>query len=295
MKPVLKASLVMAAALAAAFWYLTRPLPLGPGALPEHAADSANGERVFHAAGCGACHGQDLSGGLELKTSFGIFRAPNISPDPDDGIGSWTTLDFANALLRGLTPSGRHLYPAFPYPSYTRITAADVIDLKAYLDSFEPVPGRVADSSLRFPWNLRRGIGLWKRLYLDPRPVIEFAKTDPVLERGRYLVEALGHCGACHTPRNALGGPEYSHWLGGAPNMERKGRVPNITPSPAGLASWSGRDIAYYLKSGFTPDYDTVGGSMVDVQENIAKLPDSDRVAIATYLKAIPPVPGGAD
>ena len=114
-------------------------------------------------------------------------------------------------------------------------------------------------------------------------------------QRGRYLVEALGHCGACHTPRNFLAGPDFSRWLGGAPSLEGDGRVPNITPSRDGLESWSTADIAYYLKSGFTPDFDTVGGAMVDVQENLARLPDADREAIAAYLKAVPPVSDPAD
>jgi mono/diheme cytochrome c family protein len=175
------------------------------------------------------------------------------------------------------------------------MAAGDVIDLKAYLDTFAPVRTKVAASSLRFPWSIRRGVGLWKRLYLDPRPVIDVDPESPVLLRGRYLVEALGHCGECHTPRNLLGASDTSRWLAGAPSLDGEGKVPNITPSKRGLASWSSNDIAYYLKSGFTPDYDTVGGSMVEVQENIAKLPDSDREAIAAYLKAIPAVPGSVD
>lgn len=295
MKRALKTLVALALAAGLVFWFFSRPKPLAPSDLPQHQGDPANGELVFHAAGCAACHGDNLAGGLELKTAFGTFRVPNITPDTQDGIGAWSLLDFVNAVQRGLSPSGQHFYPAFPYSSYVRMTPADVIDLKAYLDTFEPVAGRVPDSTLRFPFSIRRGIGLWKRLYLDPSPVIDVPESDRVLQRGRYLVEALGHCGACHTPRNFLAGPDFSRWLGGAPSLEGDGRVPNITPSRDGLESWSTADIAYYLKSGFTPDFDTVGGAMVDVQENLARLPDADREAIAAYLKAVPPVSDPAD
>jgi mono/diheme cytochrome c family protein len=277
--------------VAALLWWLTRPAGIDPRSLPSGPGDVANGELVFHAGGCSACHGKDLAGGLEMSTDFGLFRVPNISPHPDAGIGGWSLTDFADAILRGVSPDGRHYYPAFPYTSYTRMFPGDVVDLKAYLDTFSPVDHRVAGHELSFPWNIRRGIGLWKMRYLDPDPVIATDRDDTVVERGRYLVEALGHCGECHTPRDAFGGLDTSRWLAGAPNPEGEGRVPNITPGMDGLGSWSTRDIAYYLESGFTPDFDTVGGSMVEVQENIALLPASDREAIATYLKFIPPVP----
>lgn len=279
------------ALLAAAFWALTLPSRIAPEDLPAHTPELANGERLFHAGGCAACHGERLEGGLEMKTAFGTFTVPNISPDPDAGIGGWTTLDFVNAMSRGIAPDGRHYYPAFPYASYTRMDLRDVIDLKAWLDGFEPAADRAAAHDLGFPWNIRRGIGLWKRLYLDPAPVVAFESPSAALERGRYLVESAGHCGECHTPRDRLGGLVPSRWLGGAPDPEGEGRIPNITPHEDGLGEWSEKDIAWYLKSGFKPDYDTVGGSMVEVQENLARLPDEDRAAIAAYLKAIPALP----
>jgi len=224
-------------------------------------------------------------------TPFGTFRVPNISPDPVAGIGAWRELDFINAMRSGVSPDGRHYYPAFPYTSYTRMNLPDLLDLKAYLDSFDPVDAIVPDHDLDFPWNLRRAIGLWKLLYLDARPVLAKATGDPLLEQGRYLVESVGHCAECHTPRDWLGGLRRGYWLAGAPSLDGEGRVPNITPSEDGLAGWSDRDIVRYLTSGFTPDYDTVGGSMAKVQENLALLPDSDRAAIAAYLKAVPPLP----
>jgi mono/diheme cytochrome c family protein len=276
------------------FWWLTQPAALSSGDLPIHEADPENGRQVFNAGGCISCHGPDLGGGLEMHSDFGTFLVPNISPDSMYGIGGWSTLDLVNAMMLGVSPQGSHYYPSFPYTSYTRMKVQDVIDLKAYLDSFEPVANRVGPHELGFPWSLRRGLGLWKLRYLEQGSVVESESDDVVLARGRYLVEAPGHCGECHTPRDSFGGLLLSQWLAGAPNPDGEGRVPNITPHEEGLGSWSESDIAYYLESGFMPDYDTVGGSMVEVQENMAKLPDSDRKAIAAYLKSIPvhPAPG---
>jgi mono/diheme cytochrome c family protein len=299
---LLKAALVLGAALLVAAWWLTRPAPMPASALPEHTADAVAGERVFWAGGCASCHATPvdgkrargeaklrLGGGLELETPFGVFRVPNISPHAD-GIGEWSDLDFVNAMQRGVSPAGRHYYPSFPYGSYTRMTIEDTLDLKAFIDSLSPVPGRVDDHALDFPWSLRRGIGVWKRLHLDDAPVIALDRPDDKLARGQYLVEGAGHCGECHTSRDAFGGLELSRWLAGAPNPEGKGRIPNITPAGKGIAGWSAADLVYYLESGFTPDFDTVGGSMVAVQENLARLPAEDREAIVAYLKAIPAI-----
>ena len=144
--------------------------------------------------------------------------------------------------------------------------------------------------SLGFPWSMRGGIGLWKRRYLDAEPVVRLDAENAEIARGRALVEGAGHCGECHTPRDRLGGMMSERWLAGAPSLEGEGSTPNITPAGKNIAAWSASDIAYYLESGFTPDFDTVGGSMVAVQENMAKLTAADRAAIAAYLKAIPPV-----
>jgi mono/diheme cytochrome c family protein len=284
-------------------WWLTAPRPLNAASLPDHQPSAAAGERIFWAAGCASCHatpvngkraqGDDkllLGGGLALETPYGIFRVPNISPHRGDGIGGWSMLEFVNAMQRGVSPDGRHYYPAFPYTSYARMAAGDVMDLKAYLDTLAPVAGRVADHSLRFPWTLRRGIGLWKRRYLGDAPVLDLTDADAAVRRGQTLVEGAGHCGECHTPRDAFGGLLAARWLGGAPNPEGEGRVPNITPAGKNTAGWSAADLAYYFESGFTPDFDTVGGSMVAVQENLAKLSDADRKAIAAYLQAVPAV-----
>ncbi|MBO0661019.1 cytochrome c [Jiella sp. MQZ9-1] len=273
----------------------------------EGSGDASRGERMFWAGGCVSCHapskakGDDrlkLGGGDPLNTDFGTFHAPNISPDPDDGIGRWTLADFANAMQRGVDPTGRHLYPAFPYTSYVTMKKQDIADLWAFLKTLPPVKGKAPANDLIFPFNIRPAVGLWKLVFLgDGRPVIQLPEdASKAAHTGQYLVEGPGHCGQCHTPRSfgGAGGLETGEWLAGAPNPDGKGRIPNITPSNAGIGSWSANDITYFLESGFTPDFDSVGGSMVEVQENMAKLTKADREAIAAYLKAIPPQDGAA-
>lgn len=280
----------MAAGLAL-FGWLTRVEPIEAVSLPRHTPDLANGARMFHAGGCASCHGADLGGGLELVTAFGSFHVPNISPHPERGIGGWSEADFVSAMKRGVSPDGEHYYPAFPYTSYAGMDVPDLLDLKAWLDTVPALDSTVPPHDLRVPWNLRRGIGLWKRLYLDDAPVLEVPAGNEQLARGRYLVESVGHCAECHTPRDALGGLQKAQWMAGGANPDGDGRVPNITPHSDGLQAWSEKDIARYLKSGFTPDYDTVGGSMAKVQENLARLPEDDRAAIVAYLRALPPRP----
>lgn len=276
--------------------FLTRPVALPQGALPEHTVDIVNGEHIFHAGGCVSCHSSTedetehpvLGGGLEMETPFGIFRVPNISPHPANGIGGWSAMEFASAMHMGVSPTGRHYYPSFPYPSYHRMTLEDVLDLKAYLDTLPIAKNPNAEHTLKFPWNIRAGIGLWKIINLDSAAVIQVPENEKQLQRGRYLVEGPGHCGECHTPRNWSAGLDSAHWLAGAANPDGEGKVPNITSDKSGLAEWAQADIEYYLQSGFTPDFDTVGSSMVKVQENMARLTEADRAAIAAYLIYIP-------
>jgi len=292
---------ILVVAGAALFWFLTAPEPLDAAQLPAHAADIANGERIFHVGGCSSCHAAPdakgdeklkLGGGRELQTDFGLFRVPNISPDLETGIGGWSTLDFVNAVMRGVSPQGAHFYPAFPYASYAKMHVEDVIDLKAFIATLPPVSNRVAGHELSFPFNIRRGVGLWKLLYLSDAPVIDLAADEATL-RGRYLAEGPGHCGECHTPRDFMGGLKTAQWLAGAPNPEGRGTIPNITPGPGGL-TWSEDEIVDAFKTGFKPDFDTLGSSMGDVQANLAHLPDDDLHAIAAYLKAVPPLASAA-
>lgn len=281
----------------AGFWVLTRPS--GPpaatlAAVAAHAADPAAGERVFWAAGCAGCHSAPgltmqspvedrlvLSGGRRLASDFGTFVVPNVSPHPTAGIGGWTQEQFATAVLAGVSPGGAHYYPAFPYTSYIRMTPGDVADLWAFWQTLPPDAAPSAPHELGFPFTMRRGIGLWKWLNLDPDFVTAAAPGTPV-ERGRYLVEALAHCGECHTPRDATGGLQTANWLAGAPNPSGQGRIPPIPPQ-----GWSAEDISAYLFSGFTPSFDVVGGAMADVVAHMARLTDDDRNAIAAYLLAL--------
>ena len=283
---------------AAVAWILSAPRPLDADQLANLPTGSATaGEQVFYAGGCASCHaapkaeGDDklkLAGGHEFATPFGTFVAPNISPDATAGIGSWSLAEFANAMKRGIRPDGVHYYPAFPYPSYSRMTDQDVADLWAYMATLPKVAEAAPDHQVPFPFNIRRTLGFWKLLYLKPEMVVDVPADDPVLLRGRYLVEALGHCAACHTPRNILGGPDLGSWMAGGAAPEGQGRIPNITPHPDGIGDWSLTDIVYSLETGFTPEFDSFGSTMADVQLNMAQLPEADRQAIAAYLKHIP-------
>ena len=260
----------------------------------EKGGDPAAGRRMFFAGGCESCHktpGQPdplrLGGGLELKTPFGSFYPPNISSDPVDGIGAWRPVDLANALLSGVSPRGQHYYPAFPYTSNQRMNPSDVADLAAFLRTLPALRGRPPSHKLLFPFSIRRAVGLWKLLYFDNAGLQPAPKQNVQWNLGRYLVEGPGHCGECHTPRNLLGAMERNLKLAGAPAPDGKGNAPNLTRV---LGDWTDADIAEALTSGFTPVGDVLGGGMTDVVRNLAQLPQSDREAIAVYLKSLPPL-----
>lgn len=256
--------------------------------------DATRGAYLAKAAGCVGCHTEakdgatPYAGGRALKTPFGTFYGPNITPHASAGLGRWTDADFVRALRLGLRPDGAHYFPAFPYPSFTRITDSDMRDLWAYLRTLPPSARPNQSHELRFPFGWRFLVWGWKWLFFSPGVFSADPKRAPLLERGAYLVEALGHCGECHTPRNALGGLDRARWLGGAANPSGKGTIPNITPAKL---TWSEAEILEYLTTGFTPDYDVVGGQMAHVVENMGKLPAGDRQAVAAYLKRVPGVP----
>ena len=281
----------------AAFWAVTTPAMVPASALAPYTPDLANGKTMFYAGGCAGCHatpGQEdktrLGGGLALKSPFGTFYVPNISPDPNDGIGAWSEADFVTALWKGTSPHGEHYYPALPYTSYQRMKLEDVRDLFGYLKSLPPVAGRQRNHAMMFPFNIRRGVGLWKLLFLDGQPF----KPDPTQSaqwnRGAYLVNGPGHCAECHSPRNLAGGIIASQRFAGGPNPDGEGWIPNITQK--GLSDWSEKEIAYMLETGMTPDGDSVGSSMTEVVRNCSQLSADDRTAIAAYIKSLPPVEG---
>ncbi|MBD8685635.1 MULTISPECIES: cytochrome c [unclassified Rhizobium] len=257
-----------------------------------------NGETLFWAGGCASCHAapdatgdalKTLAGGQALPSPFGTFHMPNISPDPQHGIGAWSLAQFGDAMTRGVGKDGEHLYPSFPYNSHARMTPQDINDLFAYLKTLPASTNDAPGHDLPFPFNIRLVLGGWKFLYFDKgEPRVEIANANAQVVRGQYLVEGPGHCGECHTPRDALGGFMKGQWLAGGPNPEGEGRIPDIRPESQTIGSWSEADIANYLETGFTPDFDSAGGSMVKVQQNMARLPAEDRQAIAAYLKALP-------
>jgi mono/diheme cytochrome c family protein len=253
--------------------------------------DAAAGAQVFHAAGCASCHAAPeatgdarlvLAGGQRFPSDFGTFVAPNISPHPEAGIGGWTRTEFASAVLRGVSPDGAHYYPAFPYTAYGLMSATEVADLWAFMQTLPASAAPSARHELGFPFNIRRSVAVWKLLNGGPEWVLDPTPTD----RGRHLVEALAHCGECHTPRDRLGRLDTARWMAGAPNPSGQGRIPGITPAQL---KWAEADIAYYLETGFTPDFDSAGGHMASVVTNMALLSAEDRAAIAAYVKALPP------
>jgi mono/diheme cytochrome c family protein len=279
------------------FWWLTIPAVVAANSLPPYQPNLANGLMTFNAGGCSSCHAVPnqpdrtrLGGGLAISSPFGTFYAPNISPDPNDGIGRWTEAEFVTAVTKGIAPSGVHYFPAFPYTSYQHARVEDVRDLFAYLKTLAPAAGKVRDHDVPFPFNIRRNVGAWKWLFMDGKPFAPDAARSPQWNRGAYLVNSFGHCAECHSPRNFLGGIISAQRFAGGPNPEGEGWVPNITQK--GLADWSGKDIAYFLETGQTPDMDSAGGPMARVIKNTSQLSPQDRDAIADYIKSLPPVEG---
>ncbi len=289
------AALAIAALVAVAlYWGLTRATALPAEATAGLEPDLAQGERVFNAAGCASCHvapdAEDeeapvLSGGQRFPSPFGTFIAPNISSDAVHGIGGWTTAELVTALHRGVSPAGHHYFPALPYTTYTHAALSDLVSLDAYLRTLPASDRPSQEHEVAFPFSIRRNLGLWKLLFMNDDWVLD-VEPETEEERGRYLVEALGHCAECHTPRNFLGAKDRSRWMAGAPNPTGKGTIPNITPAKL---DWSKADLVEFFTSGFTPEYDTAGGEMAKVVRNLAKLPEEDRQAIAAYVKALPP------
>src|ERR1700688_3822123 len=279
------------------YWWLTAPPVVLTVTAPAYTPDLANGLTTFNAGGCSSCHavpGQPdrtrLGGGLAIPSPFGTFYAPNISPDPVDGIGRWSEAAFVGAVTQGISPAGFHYFPAFPYTSYGHARVSDIRDLFAYLKTLAPVPGKVRDHDVPFPFNIRRNVGIWKWLFLEGKPLVPDAARSARWNRGAYLVNSLGHCAECHSPRNFLGGIIAAQRFAGGPNPEGEGWVPNITQK--GIGDWSVKDISDFLKTGELPEGDSAGGSMARVIKNTSQLSPEDRSGRAEYLKSLPPVDG---
>ncbi|MDE2379975.1 cytochrome c [Bradyrhizobium sp.] len=296
LRRIIPAILVVLAAAVGLYWWLSAPVAAVLAA-PARAPDLVNGREMFNAGGCASCHAvpnqpdrHRLGGGLPIRSPFGTFYAPNISPDPADGIGRWSEADFVNAVMKGVSPDGAHYFPAFPYTSYVHADVDDLRDLFAWLKTLPAVPGRVRDHDLPFPFNIRRNVGIWKLLFMDDRPAAADPARSPQWNRGAYLVNGPGHCAECHSPRNLLGGLISAQRFAGGPNPDGEGWVPNITQK--GIGDWSEKDIAEFLETGDMPEGDSASGAMRPVIKNLAQLTAEDRAAMAAYLKSLPPVEG---
>lgn len=282
----------------ASIWVITKPRPAFSKDA-EAALEGGNPDRgrlIFAAGDCASCHaspGQSdrlrLGGGLALSSPYGTFRVPNISMDPVDGIGRWRNIDLANALLTGVSPDNKHYYPSFPYSSFAKMQVDDVRDLAAYLRTLPAVSGKAPPHDIALIFRLRRFVGFWKVLYFDRTPIRPDQARDDSWNRGRYLTEAVAHCAECHSTRDLFGGIKPNTRFAGGPDPEGVGYFPNITP--ARIGNWSEQQIAEMLNSGHTPNHGRVGSSMANVVTNIKTLPQSDRDAIATYIKSLPARP----
>lgn len=278
---------------AAAFLGLTLGwLPAVAGDAP---AEVERGRYLVQAGGCITCHTADrpdatpLAGGRQLKTAFGTFYSPNLTPDRATGIGGWTDADLARALRDGVAPDGSYYYPVFPYPSYTGISDDDVAAIGAYLRSISPVNQAAREHEL--PWYLSSRLVLfgWNLLNFSPGRYAPESHRGAEWNRGAYLVRHLGHCGECHTPRNLIGGVNDQRELAGNPQGPDGKKVPDITQDrESGIGRWTADEIVMFLEFGVLPDGDFAGASMSDViSDNTAQLTAADRQAIATYLKAL--------
>ncbi len=260
-------------------------------------ADAKRGEYLAKAAGCLECHTEETkdpkaavpyAGGHALKTPFGTFYGPNITPHNETGIGKWTEAEFINALRNGKRPDGANYFPAFPYPSFTAMTDADMRDLFAYLKSLPPNPRPNKPHDVGFPYNVRLGVTFWKMLYFTPGEFKPDPKATAQVNRGAYLSNALGHCGECHTARTGMGGMRKDRHFAGAATPEGK-FIPNITP--AGLKKWREKDLVDFLGSGITADGDEPAKAMGDVIRNTtSQLKPDDLAAMIAYLRAIPAI-----
>jgi mono/diheme cytochrome c family protein len=256
--------------------------------------DVQRGLYLSKAAGCVGCHTQQTkdpkdavayAGGRALKTPFGTFYGPNITPHPTAGIGKWSEADFIRAMREGRRPDGAHYFPAFPYPSFTGITDADLRDLWAYLRSLPPSARASQEHELGFLYRWRFLVSPWKWMFFSPGPLVPDPAKSAQVNRGAYLVQALGHCGECHTPRNFLGGANKDRFLAGAKDV-----APNLTP--ARLKSWSDADLRNFLTTGLTADGDVPAKEMGEVIANTtSQLTAEDLNAMIAFLRSVPPLP----
>jgi mono/diheme cytochrome c family protein len=253
-------------------------------------AQIERGRYLTAVADCAACHtdpdgGAPFAGGRPIETPFGVVIAANITPDPETGIGEWSDAQFDSAVRLGRAPGGKWLYPAMPFPYYTRMTQADVLAIRAYLNTLQPVHHRVESDQLTFPFGIRASMRLWDALYFNPRPYRPDPTKSTQWNRGGYLVQGPGHCAACHTPKTLLGGDRTREPLQGY--SIQGWFAPDITDDAAlGLGRWSAADIVAYLKTGHNRLAAAAGPMADEVSDSSSRMSDSDLEAIAVFLKS---------
>jgi mono/diheme cytochrome c family protein len=277
-----------------ALWAWPREQRVASASPADYAATAANlarGAYLARAGNCMSCHtargGAPYAGGRTVHTPFGAIAAPNITPDPDTGIGTWSADDFWRALHNGISRDGRLLYPAFPYPSYSKVSRPDADALYAWLRTVPAQRQASAAPQLRFPYNTQAALAAWRLLYFRPAVFVPTAAASVQWNRGAYLVEGLGHCAACHAARNAAGASDAA--MGGALMPVIGWYAPSLTAdAEAGLGNWSVPDIALLLKTGTSPRASVVGPMADVVAHSLQHLDDTDLAAMAVYLKALP-------
>jgi mono/diheme cytochrome c family protein len=262
-------------------------------------AEVERGRYLVYAGGCITCHTEEsdnavpLSGGYAIESPFGTFYGPNITPDKETGIGDWSDDDFVRAFHEGENPEGDAYFPAFPYTAYTGVSRDDLLAIKEYLFSLEPVSKVVPSHELPFFMSTRLAASAWQLSNFHASRFEPDDSKSSEWNRGAYLVRHLGHCGECHTPRGRLGALQYEKSLTGVPKDANGDGAPNITADPGnGIGRWKLGDIEYFLDIGMLPDGDFVGGAMSAViDDNTSHLTPEDRKAIAIYLLSL--APGG--
>ncbi|MBP9118800.1 MAG: cytochrome c [Methyloversatilis sp.] len=265
-----------------------------PSTAAAASADAlARGEYLARAGNCMACHtargGMPWAGGRAIETSFGTFYTSNLTTDPQTGLGQWTAEDFRRALHEGRSRDGRLLYPAFPYTNYTRVTREDADALWAYLQSLKPVRQENRAHVLDFPYGSQIALAAWRTLYFTPGAFEADAGRSPEWNRGAYLVQGLGHCSACHAPRNRLGASEDADALAGGLMAVQNWYAPSLTsPHEAGLADWPRSDVVALLRDGIARNASMAGPMAEVVLGSTQHLTPADLGAMATYLQSLP-------
>ena len=281
--------------LAAIFVVLTKAGPSGR-VLPDHVTDLANGELLYHVGGCYGCHksgpGANVAGvpggGMPFPTPVGVFYPGNLTPDPDTGIGRWTAEQFLDAMTEGVSPDGRHYFPAFPYASYRHVQDEDLLDLHAYLTSLPPVHSPPRDPDMALLGLARRSVGLWKLAAFRAQEIPSDPEQSAEWNRGAYLVHGAGHCGECHTPRNALMVLDESRLMEGGPHPDGEGQVPGLRNLVDRGRYTDAADLTLALQYGETLGYDKLSsGGMAEIQMNLARLPEHELQVISEYLLSL--------